>query len=64
MSHSAGQSTDAANSAAMITSKNAGDDLKQLSSRSAQEIAKDDGATTGGDGGAAPVTAPFPGGDQ
>jgi hypothetical protein len=56
-----GQSTDAANSAPLITSVSAGNEPKTISSRSVQDIAKDDGASTGGDGNGEVVTAPIPG---
>lgn len=61
MTDSAAQSTDAENSRSLYKAKNAGDDLKQLSKRSAQDIAKDDGGSTGGSGNGEVVTAPIPG---
>lgn len=58
------QSTDAANSAPMITATNAGDDLRQISSKSAQAIAQEDKVAGDKGGTEDAVTAPFPGGDQ
>jgi hypothetical protein len=56
-----GQSTDAANSAPLITAKSAGGDAVSSTSRSTQDIAKDPGESTGGDGNGEVVTAPIPG---
>jgi len=48
----------------MITATSAGNEPKQLGSRSAQAIAGDDGASTGAKGNGDAITAPFPAGDQ
>ncbi len=63
MPNANGQHTDAENSRPMITAKNAGDALKQISSTSAQVIARSD-PLKGDRGGNKQdaVTAPFPGG--
>lgn len=58
------QSTDAANSAPMITARNAGDALRQISSKSSQAIAQEDKVASDHGGGQDAVTAPFPAGDQ
>ena len=58
------QSTDEANSKPMITAKDVTNGLKQLGSRSAQDIALDNPLDGDKGGTEAPVTAPFPGGDQ
>jgi hypothetical protein len=55
------QSTDANNSAPLITAHSAGNEPKKLGSRSAQAIASDDGASTSAKGGGGVVTAPISG---
>jgi len=56
-----GQCTDAENSKPLVTATSAGNEPKLIGSRSAQDIAKDDGASTGAKGNGEVVTAPIPG---
>lgn len=58
------QNTDAINSKPMVTAKNAGDALRQLSSTSTQEIARSSPLKGDKGGPVDAITAPFPSGDQ
>jgi len=59
MPNANGQHTDAENSKPMRTASNAGDDLRQISSKSAQKIAQEDKALAGKGGTEDAVTAPL-----
>ena len=56
-----GQCTDAENSKPLATATSSGNEPRLIGSRSAQEIAKDDGASTSAKGGGEVVTASIPG---